>query len=241
VGYGYLWWTYHTPSGDFFEASGAYFQHIHVSPENNLVMADTGIDDQYANDNIVVPTFMEAILKTVNSDEPLPPNPEGVARLEAAVQAAANPEAQALDAPPPLAATISGTTYRLTTPNLLLAEGDIMRLPQKDWQMATLGLDFGQDSATLRLQTESGIKVTVPVGLDGVYRVTTSHLGTLAARGQWENETRFVLYLRRLEQGPILKYTLNFTDDGFTGTAQSARPGDEFAPTPARLSGQMMQ
>jgi hypothetical protein len=115
-----------------------------------------------------------------------------------------------------------------------------MRLPEKDWQIATLGLDFGQSSATLRLQTVSRIKVSVPVGLDGVYQQATSHFGTLAAQGKWETATSFVLILRRLEQGPVLKYTLSFADNGFTGTVESARPHDDFAPPPGTLSGQLM-
>jgi len=240
VGYGYLWWIYDTPFGGFFEAQGAYFQHIEVSPEKNLVVAVTGTDMTYHVDNIGVPAFVEAILQAVKSEEPLPPNPEGVTRLEAAVQAAANPEPQPVEALPPLAATISGKTYRLTNPNLLLAEGDVTRLPKEDWQMATLRLDFEPDSATLTLESESGKSLTVPVGLDGVYRVSSSYVGTLAAQGQWVNDMRFALYLRRLEQGPVLKYTLDFSDGTFTGTAQSARPGDAFAPDPSVLGGQML-
>lgn len=242
AGYGYLWWPYQTPSGDFFEANGAYSQHIRVSPEKNLVVADTGTDsgDAFYLANFYDPTFMKAILNAVKSDEPLPRNPEGVARLESAVQAAANPEAHAAEVLPPLASQISGKTYDLTTPNLLLAEGDVLRLPEEVWQMATLGLDFEQDSAVLRLETESGIDLNLPVGLDGVYRITTNELGTTAALGEWATETQFVLHLRRLEQGPVLEYTLNFAEDAFSGTVVSDRPGDGFAPNPATLVGEMM-
>jgi CubicO group peptidase (beta-lactamase class C family) len=243
AGYGYLWWTYDTPSGSFFEAQGKFFQHIHVSPDKNLVVADTGADLSLHISNIADPSFMEAILQAVTSDDPLSPNPAGVARLEAAVQAAADPEGQPSGALSSLVAEISGRTYRLEASNLLLPEADLMRLPEEDWQMATLGLDFGPDMATLRLQTESGIDLSVPVGLDGVYRVTTSHLGMLAARGEWANETRFVLDLRRVEQGPMVTYTLNFSDDGFTGIARLARPGDEgtpWSPTYITLEGQLM-
>jgi hypothetical protein len=92
----------------------------------------------------------------------------------------------------------------LTTPYLHLPEIDLTRLPQDDWPIATLGLDFGQSSAMFKLQTVSGIKVSVPMGLDGVYRVTTSHFGTLVAQGKWETATRFILLVRRLEQGTFL-------------------------------------
>ncbi len=240
VGYGYLWWVYHTPSGDFFEAQGAYFQHIHVSLEKNLVVVDTGQDMAFHNANIGSPVFMESILKLVKSDKPLPPNAKGIARLEAAVRAAANPAAQPIGVLPSIAATITGETYSLTNSNLLLTDLDVLRLPEKDWQIATLGLDFAQDEATLRLETVSGLELNLPVGLDGVYRLTTSRLGTLAAQGSWSNDKVFVLYLRRLEQGPVLKYTLIFTKDGLSGYVESARPGDVFAPSLSILSGQMM-
>jgi CubicO group peptidase (beta-lactamase class C family) len=241
VGYGYLWWSYHTTSGDFIEAQGAYSQHIRASLAKNLVVIDTAEDMTFHLANIATPTFMKEFLNLAKSDTPLPANPQGMARLEAAIRAAANPKAQPSDALPPLAARISGKTYRLATPDLLLADNDRNSLPQTDWQIATLGLDFDKGMATLRLQTQSGKDVSVPVGLDGVYRVATSHFGTLAARGKWETATRFVLVLRRLEQGPVLKYTLNFKDNGFTGNAESARPGDVFAPKPISLTGVMVE
>lgn len=240
VGYGYLWWLYHTPSGDFFEAQGAYFQYIHVSLEKQLVVVNTATDMTLGNANSTRPVFMETILKAVKSDKSLPPNAQGVARLEAAIQAAAKPTAQPIGVLPPIATTITGETYVLTNSNLLLAELDVLRLPEKDWQIATLGLDFGEAEATLRLQTVSGLELKLPVGLDGVYRLTTSRLGTLAAQGSWSNDKVFILYLRRLEQGPVLKYILIFTQDGLSGNVASARPGDVFAPSLSILSGQMM-
>jgi hypothetical protein len=166
-----------------------------------------------------------------------------VARLEAAIQAAANPEGRPPDTASSLVAEISGETYRLETTNLLLPEIDIMGFPEEDWQMATLGLDFGPEMATLRLQTESGIDLSVPVGLEGVYRVTTSHLGILAARGEWANETRFVLDLRRLEQGPVVQYSLRFLDDGLAVSASLVRPGDvgsAWSPSFIGLEGHLM-
>jgi CubicO group peptidase (beta-lactamase class C family) len=239
AGYGYLWYLSHVPSDDFFDAVGSYFQHIHVVPDKNLVVANTGADNTFLIENLFRPGFMEAILKTVKSDEPLPPNPDGVARLEAAAKAAASPEAAAPKPLPPLAAEISGHLYRLDeAADLQLPDIDYLQLPDEDWKMAVLGLDFGQDEATLHLQSSSGKDLTIPVGLDGNYRVTTNYLGTVAARGQWINETVFALDLRRLEQGTVMQYNLTFKDDQLRGSARRARAG-EISPY-TRFTGQLM-
>ncbi|MCX9077284.1 MAG: hypothetical protein OIN84_04835, partial [Candidatus Methanoperedens sp.] len=191
------------------------------------LVANTGTDMTMHVSNISDPTVMKLILKTVKSDEPLPPNAEGVARLEAAVQAAANPEAKPLEALPPIAVDISGHMYRLDeTADLLLTDLDLLRLPANDWDMAALGLDFGQGEATLHLQSRSGKDLSIPVGLDGIYRVTTNYLGTVAACGQWLTETNFALYLRRLEQGDVLRYNLTFSNDGLTGNTVRVRRGE---------------
>lgn len=238
VDYGYLWWLYETPVGAFYEASGMFFQHIHIAPDMQLVVADTGTDNEYYLANLFWPTVMITVMQAVKSDGPLPPNPEGVARLEAAVRAAAKPEAQPVAALPARAAEVSGKTYHLTMTDLLLADLDRVNLAEDDWYMATFGLDFMGEEATLRLQTLSGIELNIPVGLDGICRTTPSHMGTLAAQGHWEGETRFVLYLHRLEQGPVLKYTLDFANDAFTGMVESARPGDAGF-VPGSLEGQL--
>ena len=245
IGYGYLWWTYDNDSGGvghFYNALGMYCQKIEVSAEPDLVVVFTGTDQSLGSADVSTPVFMQAILKAVKSDDPLPADPEGVARLDAAVQAAANPEAQPIPAMPALASEVSGETFQLAASDLLLREADVNRLPAEDWQIATLGLDFGQSDATLRLQTVSSIALSIPVGLDGVYRVVTTPFGTMAAEGQWQDDTRFNLYVRRLEQGPVLRYALTFSDDGFTGVATSARRGDmELTfPITMRFSGELV-
>jgi hypothetical protein len=242
IGYGYLWWSYDTSAGHFFEAQGAFFQRIDVSVEKNMVVAITATDNNLNNGNISVPSFMRAILRTVQSDAPLPANSQGAAHLQTAIEAVAQPAAQPVPELPALATQLTGETFHLETSDLLLYEADVNSLPAEDWQIATLGLDFGQDTATLRLQTMSGIDINVPVGLDGVYRTTPSPLGTLAARGEWLNDNRFRFDLRRLEQGLVLRYVLIFADDGFTGSVVSQRPGDWnfLVPTGGRFSGQMV-
>ena len=240
-GYGYLWWTYDTTSGHFFEAQGAYFQRIEVSTDEHLVVAVTATDNMYSNSNIGSPSFMQSILRMIKSDESLPANPDGETRLQEAIDAAANPVAQPEPELPELAAQVSGATFRLETPDLLFPEADINRRPTEDWQMATIGFDFSQSDAVLRLQSVSGKEVSIAVGLDDVYRVTPSYLETIAARGHWLTDTRFRLDLRRLEQGLVLRYVMNFSEDGLTGSVISQRPGDWpfIAPIGGRLSGQL--
>jgi CubicO group peptidase (beta-lactamase class C family) len=222
--YSYLWWTYDAPFGHFYEANGANFQRIIVSEDKDLVVAVTGADDRLNIRDIMMPHIMEAVVSAVKSDEPLPPNPEGTARLEAAVNAAANPQAQPVPPLPPIAAQISGKTYRLMNPDILFSDVDRMRVPDGDWKVAKFGMDFGDDEATLTLELLSDTELNVTVGLDDVYRVTASPLGTLAAKGAWATETTFILYLRFLEPSRSLRYTLTFSERQLVGWAEDVSP-----------------
>jgi len=85
-GYGYLWWVY--PEQGYYAAQGLAGQYIFVIPGADMVVVFTG---NLEGDSMGLPIALldEYILPAAQSDEPLPANPEGVARLSAEIEALA--------------------------------------------------------------------------------------------------------------------------------------------------------
>ncbi len=86
-GYGYQWWV--TTDGAFM-ALGYAGQYIVVVPEQGLVVVFTS---ELAEEDFYVPQELlnEFLVPAVESSGPLSPNPEGVARLAAAIEALSSP------------------------------------------------------------------------------------------------------------------------------------------------------
>lgn len=118
-------------------------------------------------DPLVVPAL-------VDMAKPLPANPDGVVQLKAAVTTVAQPPVAQPVAPlPDIAREISGKTI-VFEPNPTEMEADV--------------LEFGDpDEATMHFkQFGSEQMVSVPIGLDGVYRMSAGYHGLPQGyRGYW--------------------------------------------------------
>lgn len=81
TGYGYQWWVY--PQSDAFAAQGLEGQLIVVVPNANMVIVFTA----QLRDDAATPLrlIMDYIAPAILSTKALPPNPAGVAELEAAI------------------------------------------------------------------------------------------------------------------------------------------------------------
>jgi hypothetical protein len=172
--YGYGWWI--TPEDGVYTASGRGGQFVKIVPWLNVIVVTTGGGFEYDE--------IEALLTAtlVDPDNPLPANPEGVAQLEAAVIAVAQPPAPQLVAPlPDLAREISGKTY-VFEPNPTAMETAVLEFD--DANEATLHVkSFGRDQV-----------VSTPIGLDGVYRMSPGDHGLPQGyRGAWADAQTFVL------------------------------------------------
>ncbi|TFH26502.1 MAG: class C beta-lactamase-related serine hydrolase, partial [Myxococcales bacterium] len=108
TGYGYQWWIL---AGDFeglYEARGRGGQGIIVWPEKDVVAVFTGRGVDVRGEIAL------ELAAALHSDVPLPPNPEGVARLESALFGATEAPAPTPVPPlPPIASEVSGKVYRL--------------------------------------------------------------------------------------------------------------------------------
>jgi CubicO group peptidase (beta-lactamase class C family) len=187
--YGYGWWV----SEEGYYASGRGGQKIVILPSLDLIVVETG--GGFESDDI--DPYLRAAL--VDPSKPLPPNPEGVEQLDAAVSSVAQgPAPQPVPPLPVIASGISGSTYVLE-PNPV--------------NLRSVRLDFdGSSEAVLQLEVayEPAPRVT-GVGLDGVYRQSRVGRPTVAT-GYWDDEQTFIVdYV----EGPgLAAYTLRMRFDG---------------------------
>jgi len=222
-GYGYQWWV---KDSGIYEADGYAGQRIIVLPDQEMVLVFTaGLREQELFDlDILVDYF---ILPAAGSSIPQPENSEGLALLESQIQALADPEPEPVPSLPTTAQSVSGRRYVL--------EDDILgwgafSLEFKE-QEALISLFFGEDSLEL------------PIGLDGVYRITYVDqpafatlltcatqapdletiaqvnqpgfiTGSVALKGFWQTDNTFVIYEELVGMHDKSELRLTFDENG---------------------------
>ena len=176
--YGYLWWI--DPQGEWYAALGRSGQHIFVYPVENLVVVFTA-DLPYTNDADLAPLHAlldDYILPAIKSSSQMPANPDSQTRLEAGIQALAQPERIEPLPLPQTALDITGKTYTLEA---------------NPFGWHTLSFYFQDNADEARVTIDDAGQL--PIGLDNVYR---SPAGTDSpfpecVRGHWENGDTFVV------------------------------------------------
>jgi CubicO group peptidase (beta-lactamase class C family) len=211
--YGYLWWT--DPQGKWYAALGLAGQHIFVYPAENLVVVFTADLSINAPDSDLTPLrdlLDQYILPAVKSSQPLPANPDSLARLEAGIQALAQPERTAPLPLPAIAAEISDKTYTLENNPF-------------GWQ--TVALSF-QDNAGEVTVTVDGQQLAI--GLDNVYRIVggATSMFPEELRGYWENQDTLVVEDIFPGQMQELTYQIQFSGDAIHISVLEKYSGSQF-------------
>jgi len=189
VDYGYGWWLYPDQNPREFSANGRGGQKITVWPDKDMIVVITGAGYPAS---AVGPVVASAI----KSDAALPENAEGDRLLrEKIAEAQKAPKAQPVSAAPDTATRVSGVFYNL---------------PRNPSRLDGISLVFGKPRS-LEAQVKIryvGQDLTLPVGLDGVYRLgPNGPLHLLAgARGHWTSDSEFLLDLNFISN--INHYTL---------------------------------
>jgi CubicO group peptidase (beta-lactamase class C family) len=107
--YGYQWWV---DSRGYYMALGFAGQFIFVVPEKNMVVVFTSGGDFPVPETLL----NDYILPAAHSDKPLPPNPDGIQRLNLLSQDSAKlPDSEPIPTLPASAEKISGRTYSILT------------------------------------------------------------------------------------------------------------------------------
>jgi hypothetical protein len=192
--YGYGWWIGQPENEPEFLAAGRGGQIIKIYPRLNLILVMTGGGFEFSE----IEAYFLATMKDM--EKPLPPNPVGLASLNAALMTITQgPQPEPVLPLPAIAKSISGQTF-VFEPNKLLR---------------SFRLDFDDPKGAeavfqLEVANEPGARV-VGVGLDGVFRA--SHAGRpIVARGKWTDEKTFVI---DYNEGPGLSsYMFRLEFDG---------------------------
>jgi CubicO group peptidase (beta-lactamase class C family) len=194
--YGYGWWIAAGGEEGEFEAVGRGGQRISVVPRADLVVVFTG-------GGRFDPKDLGTILgRALVSDHALPENPQGVARLRAAMARAAQPPRGGPPeaAPTEAAATaVSETEYRLAA-NPLGLEAFTLRFASP-----------GRES--IRVRFADGRDETHSVGTSGAWKISSGGQFGLAVaiRGRWEPPTTLVLEYDTIAN--INRYTMRLVFD----------------------------
>jgi hypothetical protein len=191
--YGYGLWIF--PTRDIFEGNGRGGQRLSVVPSKNLVVVFTGGGFEPGD----IGQYIGAALK---SDQPLPENRAGVARLAAAVRAASKRPTPKKVAPlPKMARAVSSKTYLLDANPLGLK---------------AFSLTFGpQSKASMRITFVDSHSENRPIGMDGVPRLSPGGRFGLPVgiKGNWESDNVFLLDYDEVANINHYRLRLSFSGD----------------------------
>lgn len=195
--YGYGWWLERGDSLAVYSASGRGGQAIKVIPAFDLVVVTTGGGFEYDDiDPFITPSL-------VDTEAALPANAAGVAQLQAAVAAVAQPPApQSPVVLPDQAKEISGRNV-VFEPNPTGIR--TARLEFKDGNEAIFHTTFYPTLLALRPPAR------VPVGLDGVYRLSAGDHGLPQGhRAQWVDAGTLIIEYDNIANNDHIFYTVAF-------------------------------
>lgn len=186
--YGYYWWKPGDEKfADVFEAIGRGGQRITIWPSKDMVIVFTGGGFETSN-------LVSFIIKAIQSDEAIDPNPAAFKQLQALIKAATQPSAAHAPAKlPGMAATISGKTFSLSSNTMDLTS-----------------LRFNFDKKAVMHLKWAGHDVTCDMGLDGRERFSHNPLVKLsqACTGKWTNDTTLQVTLDLV--GAINLYNIEY-------------------------------
>ena len=195
-GYGYLWTVY--PDSSHYAALGLGGQQIHVYPSKKLIVVVTASLESFAEAPEIEEMLNDYILPAVQTESPLSENPKGNSRVQAAIEAAANP-ARPVAPLPEIAKDISESVYTFTEDPM-------------GWGSLKFIFEEGADTAQLQLSDLP----TLEIGMDNLYRLSPGAAsGELLLRGHWADEQTFVIEYPYPASGPPMLGELGMTEFQF--------------------------
>jgi hypothetical protein len=215
--YGYLWWI-DTPETVFL-AVGFGEQYIIVSRTLDMVVV-LNAAELYSLLN-----YAANIADAVRSPQAIVANPTAAKRLADKIEAMQKaPDPTSVPPLPALAGSVSDKTFQIT---------------DNPFGIRTLGLSFAGSEGRLALEVKvrgQDRKLDLPIGLDGVYRITrakavdelpTSYVGSgfkgfgvsaVALRGGWSDDRTFTIEYQEIGVATSFLWTLTFDGSAISGS-----------------------
>jgi CubicO group peptidase (beta-lactamase class C family) len=215
--YGYLWWI--PTSESVFLAIGFGEQYIIVSRDADMVVVMNAAELKH------LASYALSIADAIRSPQAIAANPAAARRLAdkiAAMQKA--PDPASVPSLPALAGSLSNKIFEIT---------------DNPFGIRTLGLSFAGSEGRLALELKvrgQERKLDLPIGLDGVYRIThakavddlpTSYVATgfkgfgvsaVALRGGWSDDRTFTIEYQELGVATSFLWTLAFDESTMSGS-----------------------
>lgn len=218
-------------SSDRCEAGGSGGQMVLYFPAEDLVLTVVaGGGTPYSGcsnpDALAYPLYAQYIKPAVRSNAPLPPDPGGLAELQAQVAAAA----ASYEGPPRPVLALPATAHSISGRRFLLDPNPL--------EIQWFSVDFPPGSeALLRIAGEE--EIAVRVGLDNVSRISPGQYGLpAAAKGWWADNARLVVMLDQFAIYSYLRITITFNGDRMTATVEDlACPGGPTVTVTGKMEG----
>jgi hypothetical protein len=141
-------------------------------------------------------------------EEALPANAAAFEVLQQAISRFETPLTVEVPPLPDMVQQISGLTYNLMRPPLFTHWMDSWTI-ESNLDTKAVQLTFDESSeATLSVVWANDEIWNVPVGLDGIYRVSSSPMGQVGVKGFWLTEDTFRVYVKII--GEIALFQLDF-------------------------------
>jgi CubicO group peptidase (beta-lactamase class C family) len=210
--YGFGWWIPKSDPMIAYEASGRGGQSISVLPDKNTVIVFNG-------GGFPAGDVMKMLTPALKSTPPLPANVKGVARLNAAIAAAAKPVvANAGVKPPAIAQIISGKTIALKRNWMGLTS---LGLTFQASGTATAQFNFGpslkqaQFGRSAKITRKGPFSESRPIGVNGATIISPDGpMGLpVAVRGFWENDRTFMLEYDEIANTNTYRLRLSIDQD----------------------------
>jgi CubicO group peptidase (beta-lactamase class C family) len=193
--YGYGFWVYPKRNPIEYEALGRGGQRISVVPAKHLIVVFTGGEFEPGD-------IGKFIGESIKSDQRLPEDPAGAARLAAVVSAGARPPA-------------ARATPTLATPMSQAISGRNYIVEANPLGLKSFSLTFsGDNEAVAHLELADGRVEQRRLGLDGVPRLSPDGRFGLpvALQGRWENNSTFVFDYDEVANINSYRFRLTFVD-----------------------------
>lgn len=218
IGYGFLWWHFEPINVTY--ALGWAGKYILLLPDKDMVVVLTSAMTQGINTGLQHFPLMFAAISLTAAEEPLPDNGEAFERLQTVLQNIHEPSAQPVPLLPAVAAEVSGQRYGLSATDLFLSSEGYKRFANYYGVADKLGvnwlkLDFDESAeAVLTFGFTDNQAWSVPVGLDGLYRVSEGRTGAVGAKGEWLGDDLFRVYLLQNSDPFQHRFDFNFMPGG---------------------------
>jgi hypothetical protein len=203
--YGYLWSVY--PEQQFYSALGRNGQHLHIFPDEDLVVVFTSATSLFSDEN-QFELLKEYIIPSIRSEASLQENAAGAAKLAVQVAEAAAPRLPVGDLP--------AAGQKLN--------GKQVRIDENPFGWETLTFNFKEDEAVIQINTGEPLLV----GLNNLYRVQDMPgLGEVGFRGAWDRDDRFTIQQVNLGGWDEFEISLTVNGDQVTIFQRNAVDGGD--------------